>query len=521
MKESLFQRLLDYFHIDETQYERLIAPISVDSFKNGRQFDDMDKAVEIVKEAIKNKDKVFIYGDYDADGIMSTSIVVKSFLKLGVIPSYYIPNRYNDGYGITMVKAEEIVKEGIKLVITVDNGISAFEPIDYLKKNNIKVLILDHHTVQETVPNADAILHPTYSHFGDIASSAGFVSFMFSWSLLGYFDKYLATLAAISLISDMMPLLDYNRDFLRLIFSNYRDGEFYAIDQLKEGLKFDENAIGMKIAPKINALGRLLDDNSINYIVRYFVTSDKDKMDRIYSWIVDINEKRKEESRLMEGKDLGVSKDEKAIVLLVDAKEGLLGLIANQVCSEHLKPVVVFTEEKDADVIKGSCRAPEGFNVVDAFNYCGDIMIASGGHALAGGCSILKKDLEVFKTKFNEYALANPIQIVEHDDISLGLTEITEENYEIIESFSPFGEGWKAPTFLIKHIKSDSLMFSKTGEHILSYVGEGVKLVGFNMHKKDVLEHSFIDLSGKIKKSYYRGRANIEFNIKEYYPSTK
>ena len=521
MKDTLFERLLEYFHISEEDYQKLIAPVTADNFSSGHHFDDMEKAVAIAKEAIANKDKIFIYGDYDADGIMSTSIVVKSFLLLGIIPSFYIPNRYNDGYGITLTKAKDMVHDGVKLVITVDNGISAFEPIKYLKDNGVKVLILDHHTVQDEVPKADAILHPTYSHFGDIASSAGFVSFMFSWALLGYFNKYLATLASISLISDMMPLLDYNRNFLRLVFKNYRDGEFYTIDQLKEGLPFDENAIGMKIAPKINALGRILDDDSINYIVRYFVTGDRVKIDKLLTWILSINEKRKNESRLMDGQDLNINHDEPAIIIMTDAKEGLLGLIANQLCSEYQKPVVVLTDEKDGDAIKGSCRAPEGFNVVEAFNYCGDIMITSGGHALAGGCSILKKDFDLFKDRFIAYTSANPLTIVKHDDIPLGLTEINDENYKIIESFSPFGESWKAPNFMIKHIRSDSLMFSKTGEHILSYVGEGVKLVGFNMPKSKVLEYSFIDLSGRVKKSFYRGRSTLEFNIKDYFPSAK
>ena len=191
MKTDLLDRLLEYYNISKEEYYRLIAPVYEETFSVGHRFKRMDDAVALVKEAISNKDKIFIYGDYDADGIMSTSIVVKSLLKLGVIPSYYIPNRYNDGYGITLQKAEEIVSNGVKLVITVDNGISANEPIKYLKDHDVKVLVLDHHTVPEELPEADVIIHPTYSEFGETASSAGFVSFMFSWALLGYFDKYL------------------------------------------------------------------------------------------------------------------------------------------------------------------------------------------------------------------------------------------------------------------------------------------------------------------------------------------
>ncbi len=521
MKEPLFNRLLNYFHIDEEEYQKLIAPVSVSSFAEGHSFKDIDKAVALVKTAINNKDKIFIYGDYDADGIMATSIIAKSLLKLGIIPSFYIPNRYNDGYGITLDKAKGLVTGGFKLVICVDNGVSALEAINYLKDNNVNVLVLDHHTIPDELPKADYIIHPSYSEFGETPTSAGFVSFMFSWALLGYFDKYLSTLAAISIISDMMPLKDYNRNFLRLVFTNYRDGDFYALDLLKEGLKFDENAIGMKIAPKINALGRLLDDRSINDIVRYFVTGDKEKINRLYEWIVSINEQRKQESKATINNELDYNPNEPSIILLTDAKEGMLGLLANAICSEQHKPVVIFAHEKEEGVLKGSCRAPQGFNVVDAFNSCGDIMLTAGGHALAGGCSINEKDLELFKERFNKYVTDNPLTYIEHGDIELGLTEINSENCDLVLSFSPFGEGWKAPSFLVRHIKTDSLMYSKTNEHIISFIGEGAKLVGFNMPKNEVSEHSFIDVTGILRKSYFKGRATVEFNIKDYQPCKK
>ena len=515
MKNTLFERLLEYFHIDEKTYEDLIAPVSVSSFASGHSFKDMDKAVAIVKEAIDNKDRIFIYGDYDADGIMSTSIVCKALLEFGVVPQFYIPNRYNDGYVISVEKAEKIVELGVKLVITVDNGVSAFEAIKYLKDHDVKVVVLDHHTIQDEVPNADVIIHPAYSGFGETPTSAGFVSFMFSWALLGRFDNYLATLASISLISDMMPLVDYNRKFLRLMFDLYEDNQYYAIDLLKEGEKFDENSIGMKIAPKINALGRLLDDSSINNIVRFFVTNDENKINKFNNWIVDINEQRKVISKSAEENIPELNSKDNAIVLLSDVKEGILGLIANSICSKEHKPTIVFTEEKDGIILKGSCRAPEGFNVVDAFNACGDILITFGGHALAGGCSIYKKDFDEFQKRFNKFANETPLKEIKHEEVEIGLTEINEENYNLIQSFAPFGEGWKAPSFLLKHVKVDSLTFSKSGEHILTYVGTNLKITGFGFSRSKVNEYSYVDLIGKIKISYYRGAKSLEFNIRK------
>jgi len=221
MNSTLFNDLLEYYGIDESTYLELTRKVDSNSFAADHHFDNEKEAAMLVKEVIANKGKIFIYGDYDADGIMGTSILVKMFKYLNYDVESYVPNRYLDGYGLTLEKAKEWAEKGASLVITVDNGVSCVEQIKYLKEKGIKVLVLDHHQVQENVPNADYILHPTYSHFGETASSGAFVAFNFSRVVLGRFDKYLSILASISLISDMMPLKDYNRDLLRIVINNY------------------------------------------------------------------------------------------------------------------------------------------------------------------------------------------------------------------------------------------------------------------------------------------------------------
>ena len=195
--ESLFKRLLDYYQISEDEYRSLTMPVTIDNFYQGHAFKDMDKCVALVKTAVKDNKKIFIYGDYDADGIMSLSILVKMFQYINYPVSYHVPNRYLDGYGLTLKRSEEIVNSGYDLLITVDNGVTAFEGIDYAKKHGLQVLIFDHHQPDDVLPNADYILHPSISEFGDVATSAGFVTFMFALNYLGYFDQYLATLASI------------------------------------------------------------------------------------------------------------------------------------------------------------------------------------------------------------------------------------------------------------------------------------------------------------------------------------
>ena len=516
MNKPLLEKLLNFYNISYDEYLYMTRDVSLDTFQGEHRFDDIDNAVKLVKDAIANKDKIMIYGDYDADGIMGTSILVKMFQYLDVVVDYYIPSRYVDGYGLSLEHTKEYVKNGYNLVITVDNGISAFEPISYLKDNGVKVLVLDHHQVQEDVPNADAICHPTYSHFGETASSGAFTAFIFSIAVLGYIDRYLSILGSISLISDMMPLKDYNRDLLRAVFKTYKPREFLPIDLLADGEVLDETVIGMKIAPRINSIGRLCEDTSINDIVLFFTSSNKDFILNYFSYIVEMNETRKILSK--ESPDISFDNESpSAIVILGDYKEGLIGLMANAIVSKYHVPTVVFTKSLNGEY-KGSARAPEGFNLVEAFNKLTDLLITFGGHASAGGCSLTSENYEAFKSSFHVLAKNTPIVYVEHPSIEINFSEINLENYELVKSFSPFGEAWKVPTFKIKHIKTDSLMYSRDSKHILTTIGSSLRLVGFGFSREEVSEYNFINVIGYLEKSSFRGNVYIEFKIKEIEP---
>ena len=517
MNKSLLERLLDYYQISYDDYLKLTEKTSLLTFSDGHKFNEIDKAVNLVKEAIANKGKIVIYGDYDADGVMGTSILVKMFQYLDVVVDYYIPNRYIDGYGLNMTHAQEYIDAKYDLVITVDNGISAFEPIDLLHKNGIKVLILDHHQVQEIVPNADAICHPIYSHFGNVSSSGAFTAFMFSIALLDRVDKYLSILASISLISDMMPLLEYNRNLLRSVFSEYKQGEFLAVDLLGDKEEFNESLIGMKIAPRINAIGRLCEDASINDIVKYFITDDKEFILSYFSHILEMNDARKTLSK-EEIDESDISKEDKGIVLLGEYKEGIIGLVANSIMNKYKLPTVIFTKSSDGN-LKGSARAPEGFDIVEAFSEIGDILLTSGGHAMAGGCSILEKDYPEFVRRFKEIAKNKPLQKVEPKTIDIGMSELILENYELIHSFSPFGESWPTPLFKLSHIKVNSLTYSRDHNHIITSLGNRLKIVYFNYPKSELEALNFVDFLGTINKKEYKGFTYLEFLAKEMIPS--
>ena len=514
--EDLLERLLDYYHLSHDDYELLNIPVDETNFAKGHSFKDMEKCVALVKEMVESKKKIFIYGDYDCDGIMAISILVKMFSYLDYPVDYYVPSRYIDGYGLTLKKSQEIVENGYDLLITVDNGVTAFEGIEYAKNHGLKVLVFDHHQPEEKLPIADYILHPSISHFGDVPSSAGFVTFMFTLNYLGRFDQYLATLAAISVVSDMMPLLSYNRHFLRLVFGLYQKHSFYNIDLLKEKEVFNETSIGMRIGPKINAIGRLMEkEEDLSKTVKFFTSTDKELLLNYNDWINDINNQRKEITKFAAEDTKDIETDQPAIVGIINQKEGVIGLIANTLVKKYNKPTIIFALDASGEFYKGSCRAPQGFNVVDTFNKLNQYLVTSGGHALAGGCTIKVADYESFKEAFNQEAAKFSPSKEEKHVIDLYINEISRENYDLVNSFSPFGENWPAPLFKLSRIRASSLLFSRDCQHITTTIGNSTKLTGFNFPKEKVSVYQYIDMIGTLRLSVYYGKTSVDFLINE------
>ena len=511
---TLFDSLLSYYNISKEEYEKLIAPHTLLDFNEGHEFINVEEAVNLTKKMMENNAKTIIYGDYDCDGIMGVSILKKMFDYLSFPTDYYVPSRYLDGYGININKAKEYVEKGYQFVVTVDNGVCANEAIDYLKDNNVTVLVIDHHTPGEILPNADVILHPMLSKLGETTSSGAFSAFMFSRKLLGRVDKYLATLAAISIISDMMPLKEYNRNLLRVIISTYQKDEFLPISLLVGDKPFNETTIGMNISPKINSIGRIIEDTSINNIVKYFVCSDKNYILSYYEYLVEIGERRKQLSNSIADQ---LSKKEygPAIVEYLDIKEGLMGIVANNLLGKYNKPTIIFTKGTEPGVLKGSARSQEGFNISEAFHKLSEYMISGGGHANAGGCAIKEENYEIFKQKFYELVESTPIVTKEKVTIPMRIIDISRQNYKLIQSFSPFGIEWPAPILTIEHIDTSALSYSRNKLHIFTNIGGGSLIRGWNLSKDEVSLNRFINIYGTLTEDTYRDLTNIVFDVKK------
>lgn len=515
--DSIYNKLLEYFHLNEEEFKLLSKPVEEVTLKEPNSILGMKEAVERIHQAIKKNEKIIIYGDYDCDGITATSIMVKTFSKLNYPVAYYIPSRYIDGYGINVANVLKIAKAGYKLIITVDNGISANEAIAKAKELGIDVIVVDHHEVPAERVEAISIIHPIVSNISPIVGSGGYMSLFLSAGLLGYYDDYLVTLAGLSTISDLMELKDYNRDVVRLALNNLETKRYPSLMMLLDNPSLiSEKSFALELAPKINSIGRMQEDTSVNRLVKYLTSESIDEITSLKEWIISTNDERKNLTK--EAITTLPLLDNKAgICLLTDMKEGLIGLIANRVMNDKSVPVIVFTsDDKDPNILKGSIRSKEGFNVVKAFKSLDKYLLTGGGHALAGGLSIQKADFENFKTDFENLCVLYPLEEENEQTIKIALTDITQDNYQTLRSFAPFGMGFKEPTFEIDNLPTRSLSFISQGKHLSTPLSIKSKLLGFNLNEGEIKANKTIDIFGNFNLSEYRNVQTLEFRITKY-----
>lgn len=522
--DKFLQKLLDYYHLTYDEYLKLNKDINDIRLLDVNTIIDIDTIRNRIQSAIVNKEQILIYGDYDCDGICSTSIVKRTFDILNYPIKYYIPSRYLDGYGLNVENVHKIAKAGYKLIITVDNGISANEAIDLANSYGIDVIVVDHHEVPEVLPNAYGFIHPTVSKISNIFGSGGYMSLFLSCALLNKYDDYLVTLAGLSVISDLMELKDYNRDVVLLALSNFDKNRYLPLRLLTDTNIVTEKTFSLEIAPKINAIGRICEKNEANRLIKYLTSSNELEIIEYSKWILSVNEERKLLTKTFSDSfDTSLLGNSSSIVTICDTKEGIIGLIANRFLNMFNVPSIAFAvDSKDENILKGSARSKAGFSIVEAYKdeSISKYLITSGGHAYAGGLSIKKEDFEAFKQSFDQYASLHPFIDDEKPTIEISLSDINKTNYKTLRTFAPFGMGFEEPLFLIKHFKTSELDFISYGKHISTRLGISTKLLGFNMPYNEVSQYKFIDLKGNFHLSYYNGIEYLEFRLNSYEKST-
>ncbi len=512
---TFLEKILEYYNIDLSYYQNQIKKdIDFEFLSCFKENKDFFNAKNIIKKSIQDNEKILIYGDYDCDGILATSIIYLTLKEDNYISNFYIPSRKNDGYGLTLENAKKIVDANYNLVILVDNGISLNEPVSYLKENNVKVIIIDHHEYKEILPNADAIIHREISKISNQNMSAGALSLLFSISYLNKINFYLLTLGAITILSDLMPLKDLNRDIVRLGLNSLNEYKFSKITNFFKEHKeeYNEDDLNQYFIPKVNSIGRMISDKEELRIVKYFIEDNKKDYVRL-SWIDEINQKRKD---LINNIDYNkYLNDENINFVSLDIEEGLIGLVANKLMNLNKKPTFVLTLSNEENIYKGSVRLLLNHgNLQNCFNECSNLLDNFGGHASAGGFTIKKENIEEFKIKLIEYfGLSH--EVVKDKTIKINYKDLNLENLKIMESFAPFGQDFKKPLFEINDISTSSFTYSRDEKHIILKVGDVSKLIYFN-YPREILENKYINLSGNIEKNVFNGKISCIFKVTNF-----
>ena len=498
---------------------------------------DMQKAVDRINDAIENEERILVYGDYDADGITSTVLLVETLISMGANVSSYIPNRFEEGYGPNKEAFTKIIDSGITLIITVDNGIAGVEEVDLANELGCDVIITDHHKIQDTIPNAYAIIHPEHPE-GDypFKKLAGVgVAFKLAHALLEIFPDFLLDLVAIGTIADMVSITDENRIFvkqgLELINEDPRIGLKMLLELSGINTKIDEQTIGFYIAPKLNSVGRM---DSAKLGLTFLMAEDPVAAKSLAEQIEQYNIQRKQVTedivKDVISKIENSNKKEKNIIMVSgEYHEGVLGIVASNIVEKYQKPVFIMNEKEG--ILKGSARSIFDFNIYVAMNKISDLFIAFGGHTLAAGFSFdasnFDKIEEFLDNEFEEFKKHNELKSSKKIDIVTSLEGISYQFLNSLDVLKPYGMDFEKPSVLIEnamvlnkaYFGSEKQYFRLT---IADEIGnlECISFKDISVFDK-VEKNDIIDLLCTLDKNNFNGRSKlqahiIDINIKEF-----
>lgn len=460
-------------------------------------FFDMEKAVERIHQAIAAGEQILVYGDYDADGITSTTVMKEAVELIGGEVEYFLPNRFVHGYGPNLSVFKEKIEQGITLIITVDNGVSGHEAIHYAMAQGVDVIVTDHHELPPELPNAYALIHPRHPKgsypFGDLAGVG--VAFKVATALLGELPEEFLDMVAIGTIADLVSLKDENRTLVQLGLKVIHQGERIGLNTLIRTAsltqdQLNEENIGFAIGPRLNALGRLGDAGPG---VELMTTFDDEEAAKLAHFIEEQNIARKEIVAKITEEALAMVAADQAANIYILAKqgwhEGVLGIVAGRVMQETGKPALVLTIDEENIRAKGSGRSVTALNLFEALNGFRDQLTHFGGHHMAAGLTLPVANLPALKEYLLHYLAENQIDLSRGQtlaiDEQLSLKEASIDFIQQLKQLAPFGMDNPMPTFLFKDVAVEQLrQIGGDNRHLkLSLIEGGTALdaVAFDM----------------------------------------
>lgn len=496
---------------------------------------DMDKAVETVGEAMMRGDKITIYGDYDADGVTSTAILYSFLEAQGANVAYYIPDRNTEGYGMNMAAIEKIAADGTKLIVTVDNGISAVNESERIYDLGMKLVITDHHKVPETLPRAEAIVDPHRPDNPlafDEWSGAG-VAFKFICAMSEPEDTQMlleefADLVAIGTVADVVTLTGENRTLVRYGSQRINETQRVGLIALKNVAGIGEKTVNstmvaFSIVPRINAVGRM---QHASLAVELLISDDYDQALEAASKLQECNlQRQKIENDITLEAMKQLEENPQMIydrVLVFDGMNwhgGVIGIVASRFVDKFGKPCIVITSNGvDA---KGSGRSIEGFSLYDAINSARPMLTHFGGHVLAAGFGVKHENIELFRKTVNDYAktVDMPYPTVK-TDFRLNPEGISVDILDMFDLLEPFGAGNPQPLFALCNMQIENIAAVGSGKHLRLTLSNGksnltamkfsTTLSDFPYKKGDI-----IDAAVRLDRNEYMGDVRVSVHIRE------
>lgn len=530
--QLLLQRKIETYE----QAKKFFNP-SLKDLHNPFEMKDMDKAVQRILQAIENQENILIYGDYDVDGTTAVSLFYLFLSDLYNNVTYYLPDRYKEGYGVSFQGINYASDNNISLIITLDCGIKAIDKVDYAKEKGIDVIVCDHHTPSSELPKAVAILNPKQkecSYPYDELCGCG-IAFKLAQAINivlerpeSFVFKYL-DLVAIAIAADIVPVTGENRILLAQGLSLINEKPSIPVRKLLQIAKqpYTTTDLVFVVAPRINAAGRIAHANLVIELLTQ--KQEKEIISKAYE-IEYLNDKRKR---------LDEEITQEALVQIIENQEenkkttvvfqpfwhkGVIGIVASRLIENYYRPTLVFT--KNEDKLVASARSVSGFNIYNALEACQEYLEQFGGHKYAAGLTIKEENYNKFKEAF-ERIVSQTIdkELLEQRiniDLEIKLEDVSSIFFETLKRFAPFGPENMTPVFLSKGVKAKEFRAVGDGSHlriVLTNIEETVSFVaiGFGLaDKKTLLENGQpFDIVYQLEENIWNGRASIQMKIKD------
>lgn len=505
---------------------------------------DMDLAVNRLNQAIKNKEKIMVYGDYDVDGTTSVALVYSYLKKFHPHMGYYVPDRYNEGYGISFMGIDHALKEDYSLIIALDCGIKAIEKAKYAREKNIDLIICDHHNPGEELPDAVAVLDPKrsdcrYPYKGLSGCGVGF-KLMQAYTLSNQMKMAplyeFLDLVVVSIGSDIVPITGENRVLAKYGLQVLNDRPLIGLQTVLDLANLNDKEIVIsdivfKIGPRLNAAGRM---ESGSKAVALLVANDPEEAHSIGNEINEINTNRKtldhnitDEALEMIKSHTEWAENKSTLVYSAEWHKGVIGIVASRLIENYFRPTVVLTQSNG--MVSGSARSVPGFDLYSAIESCSDLLESFGGHMYAAGLTLKPERLNEFRERF-EKAVASTItddMLIPsiNVDLELEVKDITPKFYRILKQFAPFGPENLKPVFVTRGVYDNGCgkKVGKSGEHlklkIIQHLGDNLSIdaigFGFGKYYNKITDFQAFDICFTVEENHFMGHTNLQIVIKD------